>query len=59
MSKRDPDGRRKPAGAKPAKLAQPEPGQPSKPNGHGTLKAGVNLSLKDKDDELDKEFERY
>ena len=39
------------------------PGKPSKPNGHGALKAGnkggVNLSLKDTGDDLDKEFERY
>jgi methyl-accepting chemotaxis protein len=49
--------------AKPAKHVDAAPGKPSKPNGHGALKpaakAGVNLSLKDKGDDLDKEFERY
>jgi methyl-accepting chemotaxis protein len=52
------------AGVKPAKHVNTAPasGKPSKPNGHGALKttkAGVNLSLKDKGDDLDKEFERY
>ena len=50
-------------GPKPAKHAGPPPAKPSKPNGHSALKniakAGVNLSLKDKGDDLDKEFERY
>ena len=52
------------AAAKPARphAEAPAPSKPSKPNGHGALKGskgGVNLSLKDKGDDLDKEFERY
>ena len=47
---------------KPAQAAEPAPAKSSKPNGHGALKAakaGVNLSLREKGDDLDKEFERY
>jgi methyl-accepting chemotaxis protein len=51
------------AGPKPAKRAEAAPAKPSKPNGHGALKAatkaGVNLALNEKSDDLDKEFERY
>jgi methyl-accepting chemotaxis protein len=50
-------------GPKPTKHVDAAPPKPSKPNGHAALKtaakAGVNLSLKDKGDDLDKEFERY
>jgi methyl-accepting chemotaxis protein len=53
----------RPAGPKPAKRAEGAPAKPSKPNGQGALKAaskaGVTLSLKEKGDDLDKEFERY
>jgi methyl-accepting chemotaxis protein len=49
--------------AKPVKRVEAAPGKPPKPNGHAAAKAGakagVNLSLKDKGDDLDKEFERY
>ena len=45
------------------KHAETAPAKPPKPNGHGALKAaakaGVNLTLKEKGDDLDKEFERY
>jgi methyl-accepting chemotaxis protein len=52
------------ASAKQVKHAEAAPGKTSKPNGQGALagakgKAGVNLRLKDKGDDLDKEFERY
>jgi methyl-accepting chemotaxis protein len=51
------------ASPKPTKHVDTAPAKPSKPNGHAALKtaakAGVNLSLKDKGDDLDKEFERY
>jgi len=50
------------ATAKP-KQGDAAPAKGVKPNGHAaskaTSKAGVNLRLKDKGDELDKEFERY
>ena len=53
----------RPAGPKPAKRAEGAPAKPSKPNGQGALKAaakaGVNLALSEKGDDLDKEFERY
>jgi len=53
----------RPAGPKPAKRAEAAPAKPSKPNGQGALKAatkaGVNLALNEKGDDLDKEFERY
>ena len=54
------------AGAKTGKHAQAAPAKPVKPNGHAAApaaktaaKAGVNLRLNDKHDELDGEFERY
>jgi methyl-accepting chemotaxis protein len=51
------------AGPKHAKRAEAAPAKPAKPNGQGALKAaakaGVNLNLKEKGDDLDKEFERY
>ncbi|HMD99017.1 MAG TPA: methyl-accepting chemotaxis protein, partial [Terriglobia bacterium] len=54
------------ASAKPARHPDAAPGKVSKPNGHAapsatkaTAKAGVNLKLKEKGDDLDKEFERY
>jgi len=53
----------RPTSPKPAKRAEAPPGKPPKPNGHSALKsaakAGVSISLKDKGDDLDKEFERY
>jgi methyl-accepting chemotaxis protein len=52
----------RPAGPKPVKRAEAAPAKPSKPNGQGALKAakgGVNLALREKGDDLDKEFERY
>ena len=54
------ESRRRPAHARPA------PAKAAKPSGHGggscekqLPKAGVNLRLNDKHDELDGEFERY
>ena len=51
------------AGPKSAKRAEAAPAKPSKPNGQGALKAaakaGVNVALSEKGDDLDKEFERY
>ena len=54
------------APAKPVRHAEPPVGKAAKPNGHATpmakkaaAGAGVNLKLKDKADDLDKEFERY
>jgi methyl-accepting chemotaxis protein len=53
----------RPAGPKPAKRAEGAPGKPPKPNGQAALKAaakaGVNVALSEKGDDLDKEFERY
>jgi hypothetical protein len=52
----------RPAGPKQVKRAEAAPAKPSKPNGQGALKAakgGVNLALREKGDDLDKEFERY
>ena len=49
------------SGPKPVHRAEAAPAKPSKPNGHGALKTpkvGVSLSLSDRGDELDKEFER-
>jgi methyl-accepting chemotaxis protein len=52
--------------SRPAPRAESAPRKASKPNGHTTpagpaaaSKGGVHLKLKDKADELDKEFERY
>jgi len=53
---------RRPVAAKNAKHAQAAPTRPAKPNSHGAApaaKAGVNLRLNDKHDEVDAEFERY
>jgi methyl-accepting chemotaxis protein len=54
------------AGARPVSRPDATPRKSSKPNGHASpsspgaaTKAGVHLTLKDKADELDKEFERY
>jgi methyl-accepting chemotaxis protein len=53
------------AGVKPASRAEAAPRRASKPNVHAApsgaaaMKAGVHLKLKDKADDLDKEFERY
>jgi methyl-accepting chemotaxis protein len=53
------------ASAKPARHVDPPAGKAAKPNGHTPLAkkaaagAGVNLKLKDKADDLDKEFERF
>jgi methyl-accepting chemotaxis protein len=54
------------AGARTVKHAQAAPAKPVKPNGHAAApaaktaaKAGVNLRLNDKHDEVDAEFERY
>jgi len=54
------------AAAKPSSHTLAAPRKPTKPNGHAapsagaaTAKSGVNLKLKDKADDLDKEFERY
>ena len=54
------------APAKPVRHAEPPVGKAAKPNGHSAplakkaaAGAGVNLKLKDKADDLDKEFERY
>ncbi|MGD0347581.1 MAG: methyl-accepting chemotaxis protein [Terracidiphilus sp.] len=49
---------------KPAKQAAAAPARSAKPNGHAPAakaagKAGVNLRLNDKHDEMDAEFERY
>ena len=53
----------RPAGPKPARRVEAASAKPSKPNGQGALKAaskaGVALSLNEKGDDLDKEFERY
>jgi methyl-accepting chemotaxis protein len=56
----------RPSAAKPTSRAEAAPRKASKPNGHAapagaaaTPKSGVHLKLKDKADELDKEFERY
>jgi methyl-accepting chemotaxis protein len=53
-------------GAKAAKHGDTAASKPAKPNGHGAplakkaaAGAGVNLKLKEKGDDLDKEFERY
>jgi methyl-accepting chemotaxis protein len=54
-------------GAKAVKHAEPAAGKPAKAASHGAPLAkkaaagagGVNLKLKDKGDDLDKEFERY
>ncbi len=53
-------------GTRTVKHAQTAPAKPVKPNGHATApaaktaaKAGVNLRLNDKHDEVDAEFERY
>jgi methyl-accepting chemotaxis protein len=61
------DGRgRRVGAAKAARHAPPAPAKGGKPNGHSpappakaATKAGVNLRLNDKHDELDAEFERY
>jgi methyl-accepting chemotaxis protein len=52
--------------ARPVSRVEAAPHRASKPNGHATpsgtpptAKAGVHLKLKDKADDLDKEFERY
>jgi methyl-accepting chemotaxis protein len=57
---------RRPAASKPARQAAAAPARSVKPNGHGTAtaakapgKAGVNLRLNEKHDEMDAEFERY
>ncbi len=57
---------RRAAGAKTAKQTQAVPAKPVKPNGHGVApaakqaaKAGVNLRMGEKHDQLDAEFERY
>jgi methyl-accepting chemotaxis protein len=49
------------ASAKPSSRAESAPRKASKPNGHAAPapKAGVHLKLKDKADDLDKEFERF
>ena len=52
------------AATKPTSRAETAPRKTSKPNGHAapasaTPKAGVHLKLKDKADDLDKEFERF
>jgi methyl-accepting chemotaxis protein len=56
----------RPVSAKPASRAEVAPRRASKPNGHAapagatsSPKAGVHLKLKDKADDLDKEFERF
>ncbi len=57
----------RPAGAKPSRPVGAAPAKPVKPNGHAvapssartTAKSGVALKMKDKGDNLDKEFERY
>jgi methyl-accepting chemotaxis protein len=57
---------RRGAATKPARQAAAAPARSAKPNGHGPAaaakaagKAGVNLRLGDKHDEMDAEFERY
>jgi hypothetical protein len=55
---------RRPLNARPGKAVQAVPARGVKPGGHtgpGGLKAagGVNLRLKEKQDDLDGEFERY
>ena len=57
---------RRPVASKPAKQAAAAPTRAARPNGHGPApaakaagKAGVNLRLNDKHDEVDAEFERY
>jgi methyl-accepting chemotaxis protein len=56
----------RPTAARTANRAEAAPRKASKPNGHAAPagetaapKSGVHLKLKDKADELDKEFERY
>ena len=57
---------RRPAATKPAKQAAAAPTRAARPDGHGPApaakaagKAGVNLRLNDKHDEMDADFERY
>jgi methyl-accepting chemotaxis protein len=52
---------RRSPGARPVRQALAAPSRAAKPNGHGIPKAraGVNLRLKDKADDLDGDFERY
>jgi methyl-accepting chemotaxis protein len=56
----------RPAAAKAARAAEPTPARPPRMDGHSspaagkmTAKSGVALKLKDKGDNLDKEFERF